>query len=120
MPDPPAVGRDAIAGVAQGFMAAFPDLRVVMDDIVVDGDQTVYRWTLVGTNTGPGGTGKRVYISGFEEWRIGADGLIADSRGHFDSAEYQRQHPEAVSPTSGSMSSSMRCYAEMLRRKCSQ
>jgi predicted ester cyclase len=89
--DPTAVGRDAIAGVAQGFMAAFPDLKVIMDDIVVDGGQTVYRWTLVGTNTGPGGTGKRVHISGFEEWRIGADGLIAESRGHFDDAEYQRQ-----------------------------
>ena len=85
------MGRDAIALVAQGFMAAFPDLKVIMDDIVVDGDQTVYRWTLAGTNTGPGGTGKRVHISGFEEWRIGADGLIAESRGHFDRAEYLRQ-----------------------------
>ena len=72
-------------------MAAFPDLKVIMHDIVVDGDQTVYRWTLVGTNTGPGGTGKRVHINGFEQWRIGADGLIAESRGHFDSAEYQGQ-----------------------------
>jgi predicted ester cyclase len=94
--DPPVVGRDAIAGVAQGFMAAFPDLKVIMDEIVVDGDQTVYRWTLVGTNTGPGGTGKRVQLSGFEEWRIGADGLIAESRGHFDTAEYQRQLEQGV------------------------
>ncbi len=86
--DPPAVGRDAITVMAQGFMAAFPDLKVIMDDIVVDGNQAVYRWTLAGTNTGPGGTGKRVHISGFEEWRIGADGLIAESRGHFDSTEY--------------------------------
>jgi predicted ester cyclase len=97
--DPPAVGRDAIAGVAQGFMAAFRDLKVIMDDIVVDGDQTVYRWTLVGTNTGPGGTGKRVHLSGFEEWRIGGDGLIAESRGHFDSAEYQRQLEQGVNGT---------------------
>ena len=52
-------------------MAAFPDLKLIMDDIVVDGDQTVYRWTLLGTNTGSGGTGQRVHISGFEEWRIG-------------------------------------------------
>jgi SnoaL-like polyketide cyclase len=29
--DPPAVGRDAIAAVAQGFMAAFPDLKVIME-----------------------------------------------------------------------------------------
>ena len=94
--DPTAVGRDAVAGVAQGFMAAFPDLKVIMDDIVVEGEQTVYRWTLVATNTGPGGTGKRVHISGFEEWRIGADGLIAESRGHFDGVEYQRQLQQGV------------------------
>ena len=30
-------------------------------------------------------------ISGYEEWRMGAEGLIAASRGHFDEAEYQRQ-----------------------------
>ena len=86
-----AVGRDAIANVALGFMSAFPDMKVLMDDLTVDGDQAVYRWTLVGTNTGPGGTGRAVRISGFEEWRIGADGLIAESLGHFDSTDYQRQ-----------------------------
>jgi predicted ester cyclase len=72
-------------------MAAFPDLKVLMDDLVVDGDRAVYRWTLVGTNTGPGGTGHGVRISGFEEWRIGADGFIAESLGHFDSKDYRRQ-----------------------------
>src|ERR1700730_3290464 len=33
--DPTTVDRDAIAGVAQGFIAAFPDLKVIMDDIVL-------------------------------------------------------------------------------------
>jgi predicted ester cyclase len=89
--DDAAVGREAITDVAQGFMAAFPDLKVLMDDLVVDGDRAVYRWTLVGTNTGPGGTGHGVRISGFEEWRIGADGFIAESLGHFDSKDYRRQ-----------------------------
>ncbi len=89
--DDPAVGREAITNVAQGFMSAFPDMKVLMDDLVVDGDQAVYRWTLVGTNTGPGGTGRAVRISGFEEWRIGDDGLIAESLGHFDSEDYRRQ-----------------------------
>ena len=66
--------------------------------------------------SGPGGTGKRVRISGYELWKIdnGAggsratwtgkpervgeqgcesinDGLIGESKGHFDSAEYERQ-----------------------------
>jgi uncharacterized protein (TIGR02246 family) len=87
----PAVGREAIAEVVQGFMSAFPDLNVLMDDLVVHGDQAVYRWTLVGTNTGPGGTGRAVRVSGFEEWRLGADGFIAESLGHFDADDYERQ-----------------------------
>jgi len=88
---PPAVGRTAITEVAQGFMTTFPDMQLAMDGLSPDGDRFTYRWTLRGTNTGPGGMGKRVHISGFEVWRIGADSLIAESRGHFDSAEYQRQ-----------------------------
>ena len=87
----PAVGREAITEVAQGFMSAFPDIQVLMDDLTVKGEGAVYRWTLVGTNTGPGGTGRAVRISGFEEWRIDADGFIAESLGHFDSDDYQRQ-----------------------------
>jgi hypothetical protein len=86
-----AVGRDAITDVARGFMSAFPDMQVLMDGIDEDDDRAVFRWTLVGTNTGPGGTGRPVRISGFEEWRIGADGLIAESLGHFDAADYERQ-----------------------------
>lgn len=87
----PAIGRQAIAADAQGFMSAFPDMIVAMDELVVDGDRAVYHWTLTGTNNGPGGTGNPVRISGYEEWTIGADGLIAQSLGHFDAAEYQRQ-----------------------------
>lgn len=87
----PAVGRDAITEVAQSFMTAFPDMRVIMEQMLVQGDRAEYHWTLTGTHTGPGGTGHRVRISGFESWQFGADGLIASSQGHFDSSEYLRQ-----------------------------
>jgi predicted ester cyclase len=87
----PCVGRDAITKAAQGFMTAFPDLVVKMDSVEKSGTDVTYRWTLTGTNTGPGGTGKSVRISGYEQWRFGPDGLIAESRGHFDAADYQRQ-----------------------------
>ena len=93
---PPAVGREAITAVAQGFMTDFPDLRVLMDDLLREDDHAIYHWTLIGTNTGPGGTGKQVRIGGFEVWRIGADGLIAESRGHFDSAAYAEQIAHGV------------------------
>ena len=87
----PSVGRTEITAAAQGFMTAFPDLAVMMDNLVVDGGGFTYHWTLTGTNTGPGGTGKFVRIRGFEVWRFGSDGLIAESTGHFDAADYQRQ-----------------------------
>ena len=54
-------------------------------------DGVFYHWTLAGTNTGPGGAGRSVRISGFEVWKLGADGLIASSRGQFDSVDYRRQ-----------------------------
>lgn len=87
----PAVGRAGITASAQSFMTDFPDLVVAMDDVVPQGNRARYRWTLTGTNTGPEGTGRKVRIQGHEEWTIGADGLIAESRGRFDAADYQRQ-----------------------------
>lgn len=87
----PAMGREAIAEVAQSFMTAFPDLQVVMDDVVLEAAGPQFHWTLMGTHSGPGGRGQKVSISGYEEWQMGEDGLIASSLGHFDAAEYQRQ-----------------------------
>ncbi len=72
-------------------MTAFPDMIVHMDAVEAHGQGFIYRWTLSGTNSGPGGTGNRVRISGYEEWIIGDDGLISKSLGHFDEAEYNRQ-----------------------------
>jgi uncharacterized protein (TIGR02246 family) len=88
---PSAVGRAAIAEIARGFMRDFPDMVVAFDKLETRGNATAFHWTLIGTNTGPGGTGNRVRISGYELWKIDNHGLIAESKGHFDSAEYERQ-----------------------------
>ncbi|HEX9691791.1 MAG TPA: SgcJ/EcaC family oxidoreductase [Gemmatimonadales bacterium] len=85
------VGRSAIRATAQEFMTAFPDMQVTMDSVIDRQSQAVFHWTWTGTNTGPGGSGRSVHISGYEEWTLGADGLIAESKGHYDEAEYQRQ-----------------------------
>jgi len=93
---PPSVGRVAITEAARSFMVAFPDMQVLMDDLLAKGESVEYHWTLVGTNTGPGGTGHRIRITGFEEWTIGDDGLIAASLGHYDQVEYDRQLEHGV------------------------
>jgi predicted ester cyclase len=88
----PNVGRDAIAEVARSFMTAFPDMKVYFDGLKQNGGARIeFDWTLTGTNSGPGGTGKKVRISGFESWQFSADGLIQDSFGHFDAVEYGHQ-----------------------------
>lgn len=87
----PAVGTDAITGVAKGFMDAFPDMIVTMDSLVVQSDKTLFHWTLTGTHNGPGGTGNKVKISGFEAWTFNNDGLVQESLGQFDAEDYERQ-----------------------------
>jgi len=119
--DAPAIGKAAITEIARGFMRDFPDMIVTFDKLEPRGDATAFHWTLIGTNTGPGGTGNRVLISGYEVWKIdnGAggsratwtgkpervdeqggesinNGLIAESKGRFDSGEYERQLKHGV------------------------
>jgi hypothetical protein len=77
--------------VARSFISAFPDIQVFMDDVVFRGETVEYHWTFTGTNTGPGGGGKWVRISGYEEWVLGDDGLVLESQGHYDRNEYERQ-----------------------------
>jgi len=93
---PPAVGRAAIAKEAEAFLTTFPDMIVTFDKLEPRGDRTAFHWTLTGTNSGPGGTGNRVQISGYELWKIDTNGLIAESKGHFDAAEYERQLKHGV------------------------
>lgn len=84
----PAVGRAAIAAVADSFFGVFPDMRVACDDVVELGvGRAEYHWTLTGTSVT---TGRRVRVSGCERWRLG-DGCIAVSDGQFDAGEYERQ-----------------------------
>lgn len=92
----PAVGRRAISEAARSFMDAFPDLQVIMDELLIQGERAVYRWTLTGRNSGPGGSGRPVRIRGFEEWIFDGDGLIAESQGHFDVADYRRQLDQGI------------------------
>ena len=88
-----------ITEVARSFMSAFPDIQVFMDDVFFTEDTVEFHWTFTGTNTGPGGTGKWVRISGFEEWTFGDGGLVAESQGHYDQAEYDRQLEHGAAET---------------------
>jgi nuclear transport factor 2 (NTF2) superfamily protein len=87
----PAVGREALTEVAQGFMTDLPDMVVLFDRLEERDGRVLFHWTLEATNSGPGGTGMRVRVSGYESWLLDENGLIAESKGHFPTAEYERQ-----------------------------
>lgn len=87
----PAVGRKQIAATAQGYMEAFPDMKLTMDSVTVGEGTFRYYWTFVGTNTGPGGTGNKVNFSGYEEWTMNDQGLVQKSVGSYDAEDYKRQ-----------------------------
>lgn len=87
----PSVGRAAVVATARAFMTAFPDMVVRLVELRRTGEQVEFHWHWTGTNTGPGGTGNAVDLRGYEVWTLGDDGLIVESLGHYDEAEYQRQ-----------------------------
>ena len=87
----PAVGREAIAEVARGYMEGFPDMKVEMMAMQQTSDGAEFHWHWTGTNTGPGGTGRPVSIRGKEDWTFDEEGLILTSQGQYDEAEYKQQ-----------------------------
>jgi len=72
-------------------MTDLPDMVVRFDSLVTRSNGTEFHWTLTATNSGPGGTGKKVRVSGYEFWQISKEGLISKSQGHFSTEEYNRQ-----------------------------
>lgn len=69
-------------------MVDFPDMIVTFDKLEQRKNRTAFHWTLTGTHAG---TGNHVRIKGYELWKIEDTGLIAESSGHFDVAEYEKQ-----------------------------
>jgi steroid delta-isomerase-like uncharacterized protein len=72
--------EDARKSIA-ALRTALPDIHFATDDILVDGDKVVLRWTCTGTHRGPfldiPPTGKRVTFIGINIYRL-RDGKIVE------------------------------------------
>ena len=79
----PAGVRELIAG----YRAAFPDIRVTVEDQIAEGDRVVTRWAATGTHQGEllgmPATGKQGTVTGITIDRI-ADGKIVESWDNWD------------------------------------
>lgn len=76
------------------LLAAFPDIRYSVDDMIAEGDRVATRYTMTATHTGAyagiQATGKPIKVNGVEVVRI-ADGKIAESWDLLDSISMLRQ-----------------------------
>jgi steroid delta-isomerase-like uncharacterized protein len=70
VPFPRVVGKEANMQADAGTLAAFSDVRSTIDELIVEGDAAVIRWTWEGTHSGTSlslglpATGKRVRFVG--------------------------------------------------------
>lgn len=85
------------AGIRKNYdslVTAFPDVRFTLDDILVDGDKVVVRYTMLATHEGEfqgkPATGRAVTVPGIGIYRV-ADGQIQESWVLRDSLVLQRQ-----------------------------
>lgn len=79
----PSRGPDGIKQFAAGLRAGFPDLQIVVEDLIVEGDRVAARWrTSRQTHTGPylgvPPTGRQVTMTGIDIFRIVAPEDRAD------------------------------------------
>ena len=94
------------AGVIKMFhmyRAAFPDLRMEAEDVLVDGDKVVARVRATGTHQGAfmgmPATGKRVDVQLIDIIRFGDDGLAHEHWGVFDALSMMQQLGAIPAPT---------------------
>ena len=86
------------AGVVQYFgmmLAAFPDMRMDVEDVIASGDKAVARLRVTGTNKGGfmgmPATGKSVSVKLIDITRFGDDGLAREHWGVVDKLAMMQQ-----------------------------
>ncbi len=92
-PDQP-TGPEGVKGVVAMFRSAIPDLRVVVEDMIAEGDKVAVRYTLEGTHEGElfgvPPTGQRLSIKSIAVERV-SDGKIREHWRVTDSLDMMQQ-----------------------------
>ncbi len=88
------VSKEVMKNFNTAIRSAFPDWHSTQEELIVEGDRVVERWTGRGTHQrvfqGIPATGKQVAVPGFVYYRI-AHGKIAEFRGLFDGLSMLQQ-----------------------------
>ncbi len=70
----PSVGVETFKVRAAAVRAAFADIQMAIDDLIVDGEALAWRWSLTGTHVGPfagmAPTGRQITLRGVNFQRL--------------------------------------------------
>jgi predicted ester cyclase len=74
-------GRDGVIKRLTVYRAAFPNLEMVVNDALAEGDKVSVRWTFSGTHSGGPylgvtATGKKVSVTGQSTYRIAGGRMV--------------------------------------------
>jgi steroid delta-isomerase-like uncharacterized protein len=116
-------GPEVMKQTVQMYRAAFPDVKITVDDVIAQGDKVALRWHAEGTHRGElegmAPTGVRATVTGIfiDQWK---DGKIVESWGQWDNLGLARQLGAA--PPEGSMGEKLgiavqRLMATRMRKK---
>ena len=96
-------GPEELKGLVTRFHTAFPDMRVIADQVYYLEDTAILHWTFTGTNTGPGDwepTGKAVSVSGMTELRLSGGKVVLEDV-YFDALGWMEQLGFSLAPPAG-------------------
>ncbi|MFL5862734.1 MAG: ester cyclase [Solirubrobacteraceae bacterium] len=116
-------GPEALKRAVSLYRAAFPDVRMTVDDVIVAGDKVVLRWHSAGTHRGafaglaPTGVHGSVTGISIDQWR---DGKVVEAWTEWDNLGLARQIGAA--PPEGSFGEKLgmgvqRLMARWMRKK---
>ena len=119
-------GPDVFKRTVSMYRAAFPDVRIMVDDVIATDDKVVLRWHSEGTHDGElqglAPTGARVSVTGIgiDRWK---DGKIVEAWSEWDNLGLARQLGAA--PPDGSVGEKIgmglqRLIARRMRKKNQQ
>jgi steroid delta-isomerase-like uncharacterized protein len=87
--------KEGVKSFFRMYVAAFPDLQMEPQDVLVSGDKVVVRARGTGTNRGEfmgmPATGKSVDVELIDILRFGEDGLVYEHWGVFDALKMMQQ-----------------------------
>jgi serine phosphatase RsbU (regulator of sigma subunit) len=91
-------GPEDVKRFNREFHSAFPDLRIIIDEQVAEGDKVVTRVTFRGTHQrefrGMAPTGKEVEVKGITIFRFSPEGKVVESWDSYDQLRMMRQSIE--------------------------